>query len=142
LTPAAPLLASLTSPVGAAVLVVQQLGREVGDGAGDAHVLGAVGAVAVPCSPTTPPWFAGFERLCLLRSGGGNDGSHHAGLFLQPRGMAHVAKETTPTGYCQSSARTGHGPVAAYQKASPKAGTPRIRLAVLPCWLDDLERAK
>jgi hypothetical protein len=47
---------SLTSPVGAAVPVVQQLGREVGDGAGDAHVLGAVGAVAVPCSPTTTPF--------------------------------------------------------------------------------------
>jgi hypothetical protein len=40
--------ALLTSPVGAAVLVVHQLGREVGDGAGDAHVLCAVGTVAIP----------------------------------------------------------------------------------------------
>ena len=47
--------ALLTLAVGAAVLVVQQLGREVGDGAGDAHVLGAVRTVAVPCSPITIP---------------------------------------------------------------------------------------
>lgn len=30
------------------MLVVHQLGGEVGDGAGDAHVLGAIGAMAIP----------------------------------------------------------------------------------------------
>jgi len=57
-------LALLTLPICTAVLVVQQLGREVGDGAGDAHVLGAIGAVAVPCSPITiiPLQFIATER--------------------------------------------------------------------------------